>query len=196
MGYTHYWERVKEFDSENFCLAVADFRKLLPVFAEADIPLAGGTGQGEPVISNELVCFNGSKDCGHPADHSIVLPWPSKNAGGVMLNHETKKSRWFAGTTIDSRCCNGDCSYETFYFPRVLKPSGWEKPRQGKYFNFCKTAFRPYDLAVTAFLVIADHHLGDQIVVSSDGEQSHWFDAMMLCTAILGYGLNFAKRIA
>lgn len=41
----------------------------------------------------------------------------------------------------------------------------------------CKTAFRPYDLALTAFLLIAQHHLGSEKVVRSDGEQAQWEDA-------------------
>lgn len=152
MGYAHYWRRKKEFDPEDYRLVVGDFRKLLPVLSEVGVPLAGGTGLGKPIITNNLVWFNGSKNCGH----------------------------------------NGDCSYETFYFPRVLEPLEWERPdEQGLYFCFCKTAFRPYDLAVTAFLVIADHYLGDQIVISSDGEQQHWFDAMLLCAEHFGYGLSF-----
>jgi hypothetical protein len=192
MGYTHYWRRKKEFDPEDYRLVVGDFRKLLPVLSEVGVPLAGGTGLGKPIITNNLVWFNGPKNCGHNADHSVVIPWPVENAGGVMLNRDVSKGSWFAGTTIDSRCCDGDCSYETFHFPRVLELLEWERPdEQGLYFCFCKTAFRPYDLAVTAFLVIADHYLGDQIVISSDGEQQHWFDAMLLCAEHFGYGLSF-----
>ena len=52
---------------------------------------------------------------------------------------------------------------------------------------FCKTAYRPYDLALNAFLVIAKHHLEENILVSSDGEIQHWAEGIELCRTYLGY---------
>jgi hypothetical protein len=43
------------------------------------------------------------------------------------------------------------------------------------------------DLAVNAFLVIAKHHLGEEIRVSSDGEIQHWVEGIALCRVHLGY---------
>jgi hypothetical protein len=63
--------------------------------------------------------------------------------------------------------------------------------QNGLYFDFCKTAFRPYDMAVTACLVIAKHYLQDRIVVRSDGDDDQWQDAKWLCQIELGYGLDF-----
>jgi len=82
------------------------------------------------------------------------------------------------GGSLPYRTCNGDCSYESVWFERV--------ERDGT--GFCKTAFRLYDLAVTAFLVIAKHHLGANLTVETDGEPAHWADAFALCQAELGYG--------
>jgi len=66
-----------------------------------------------------------------------------------------------------------------------------ERPgRDGRCFEFCKTACKPYDLAVTACLVIAKHHLGDDIEVASDGSSEDWRDAKTLCQAVLGYGVG------
>ena len=75
----------------------------------------------------------------------------------------------------------GKESYETFGFNRNISGS-----------DFCKTAQRPYDLAVTTFLIIAKHHLGDAITVSSDGDNDKWNEAKTLCQEILGYGQQFA----
>jgi hypothetical protein len=55
------------------------------------------------------------------------------------------------------------------------------------YFACTKTAYKPYDVAVTAFLILAKHHLGDAIKVSTDGEPKDWEDGRMLCEAVLGY---------
>ena len=52
--------------------------------------------------------------------------------------------------------------------------------------SFTKTAFRPYELAVTTFLLIAKQHLGSQLSVSTDGEQTQWKDAAKICGRELG----------
>ena len=191
MGYTHYWYRPRIVPKSKFLAIVWDFRKLLPAFEEAGLRLANWDGGGEPEITDQAVNFNGSCHCGHPKDASIIIPWPEKGAGGVGTAVESKAGTWFAGVTLQSRTCDGDCSYESFNFPRVIKPRDWEEPKDGKWFVFCKTGFRPYDIAVTAFLVIAKHHLGKTIIVRSDGEGEHWFDGKMLCAMELGYGLEF-----
>lgn len=189
MGYTHYWYRSKIIPAETFEKIVSDFRVLMPQFEGYDVPLAGGDGTGEPVVTPEEVVFNGKAACGHPENHDLVIPWPEPDAGGVRAVEDAIDGQWFGGTTVVTRTCNGNCSYEGFYFPRVYRPESWETPdKYGRYFNFCKTAFRPYDLAVTAFLVIAKHHLGDQIVVATDGDNAHWRDAQVLCQMELGYG--------
>ena len=77
------------------------------------------------------------------------------------------------------------------YIDQNGNPVYEDKDKVGKYFGCCKTAFRPYDVAVTAFLVIAKHYLGDKIIVHSDGEMDGWKDAMNLCQDVLGYGKSF-----
>ncbi len=62
----------------------------------------------------------------------------------------------------------------------------------GKYFQFTKTAYKPYDLAVTVALVIAKHYFKDEIMISSDGNIENWEEAMQLCQHFLGYGAKFA----
>jgi hypothetical protein len=191
MGYTHYWHREPEISAEVFKQIVADFKKLVPVLQENGVPLAGPFGKGKPKLTASLISFNGPEACGHPKNSSVSIPWPSSQAGGVAPSNQAVDGTWFAGATLESRCCNGDCSYETCYIERVMKPDGWQTPENGKYFSFCKTAFRPYDIAVTALLVVCKKHLGDAFVASSDGEDQHWFDGKMLCQTVLGYGLEF-----
>ncbi len=196
MGYTHYWKRKQEIDLAIMTAIVADFRKVLPEI-QKHVDLADGMGEGEPIIKNDCVCFNGKHNCGHPVNHEIVIPWPSDEAGGVAnpFVEKTVSDTWYAGAVIDKRCCGGSCDYETFDFPRVLELEKWQKPEQGKYFQCCKTAFRPYDLAVIVFLIIAKQYLKDQLVVNSDGRQQHWFDGQMMCHTVLGYGLGFKLSV-
>ena len=65
----------------------------------------------------------------------------------------------------------------------------YNKPdERGLYIGFVKTAFRPYDVAVTAALLIGKRHLGDELVVSSNGADAQWLDARRICQTVLGYG--------
>lgn len=202
MGYTHYWYRGKEISPETFRAIVKDFKTLLPLFKVLDVKLADGRGEGEPVITDEEVAFNGSVHCGHPVNHDIVIPWPTTTKDQIATKNgvapDSEKAivgHWFAGVTLNQRTCDGDCSYETFDFPRVFKPEPWQKPKEdGKYFSCCKTAYRPYDLAVTAFLIITKHHMKKDIRVSSDGEIKDWWDAATICKNALGYGLDFKLK--
>ncbi|KXG74663.1 hypothetical protein AN618_21930 [Fervidicola ferrireducens] len=194
MGYTHYWYRPKTIHPATFRKIVADFKKLVPVLEEKyGVRLAGPGGEGDPIINDDEVSFNGPIHCGHQKNYELHIPWPSDDAGGVMIEGGGISGKWYAGVMVNTRMCNGDCSYESFVFERKRIPYGdWDVPREnGLYFDFCKTAFRPYDLAVTAFLIIAKHYLGDKIVVKSDGEDTHWFDAKLLCQMELSYGMEY-----
>jgi hypothetical protein len=207
MGYTHYWRRKKEITIETMRLIVNDFQKTI-FELDKHIDLAGGNGSDEPIISVEEVCFNGREKCGHEK-HELGITWPSKIAGGVAVpfQENAENGSWFAGAQLDKRMCGGDCSHESVYFPRVLNddckpiekiayyngnvPVYNSEDEVGLYFEFCKTAFKPYDLAVITFLIIAKSHLKELLIVESDGEDGHWFDGKMLCQLVLGYGLHF-----
>lgn len=198
MGYTHYWERKASYPIGKMQAIVTDFQKVLPTIDKAGVMLAGGDGSGEPEIMPEKIIFNGKAKCGHPQDTSISIPWPSDKAGGVAKpfvdKHDGKT--WFAGAMIDTRICDGSCEYETMYFPRISEKPEYQKSdkkKRGWEFVFCKTAFRPYDLAVITFLIIAKRHLEKTLRVSSDGTMTQWFDGRMLCQQELGYGLDDFK---
>ena len=211
MGYTHYWYREKEIEGAAFSEIVRDFERLSPLFKVLDIQLGDGLGENTPIINEAEVLFNGLSDCGHPKNGHIALAWPSDGPKfGTAPNSEGSIcGTWCAGIVLNQRTCGGDCSYETFYFPRTLpdrdKPLGkiayytnggavYRKPeRVGKYFGSCKTNFRPYDLVVQVFLIIAKHHLGDRIIVTSDGKMQHWIDAAKICQNAFGYGMDGFK---
>lgn len=192
MGYTHYWRRRPEISQGVFDAIRQDFETLLPVFAENGIQLGNGHGRETPVINSDEITFNGLENCGHPKNTDIVIPWPTKGARGVGSNEDAVDGSWFAGASLQHRACNGDCSYETMTIERVFTPQSWEKPDEnGLYFAFCKTAFRPYDVAVTALLLILKHHLKDDCTVSTDGDEDGWMDAVLLCNKHLGgYALD------
>jgi len=176
MGYTHYWYRKKTIDEKTFKKIVSDFKQLLPWFRFNGIKLAGGLGNGNPTLNSEKVVCNGYSKGGH-------RPIDGKLYNNVDLN-------------ITKRACDGDCAHETFYFPRELDSHRYQTQINGveMYFNACKTAFKPYDFAVNCFLIIAKHHLDDEIIVRSDGGRGEWIDAVNTVYMAFKYGdfkLNF-----
>ena len=67
-----------------------------------------------------------------------------------------------------------DLSYETF----VLTPTI-------NGFNFCKTARKPYDVAVTALLIYI-HNQKPNIKVNSDGDNDDWMEGWKLLHKVTG----------
>jgi hypothetical protein len=83
----------------------------------------------------------------------------------------------------------GEYSHETFCLERI--DSEFERrlnKDESLSFSFCKTARKPYDIAVCCALIIGAKHL--PIRVESDGDEE-WEDAKMLCQETLGYGERF-----
>ncbi len=86
---------------------------------------------------------------------------------------------------------NGDAArgfeHEAFDLARVYYPAPWETPDlSGRFFSFCKTARKPYDLAVTASLLLLQRHFGSTVQVTSDGTPQEWEPALSLVTQIFG----------
>lgn len=46
--------------------------------------------------------------------------------------------------------------------------------------NFCKTAEKPYDMAVTASLILLKKELGDAVIIKSDGTWADWESGQLL----------------
>lgn len=186
MGYTHYWYRKgRELPADKFAEFVHDCAIVCRV---SEVPLANWNGAGEPQFHAERVAFNGVENCGH-AERDLGITWPSKTAQGVSAKGEVSGS-WFAGAQLESRTCDGDCSHESFVFPQCLEFDA-HKVDNGEYFCFTKTAYKPYDLCVTACLIVANHHFSKLLRISSDGENKDWADARRLCQHVLGYGADF-----
>jgi len=191
MGYTHYYLRPKKLDKAKFKLAVDDCKRIYDVLP---IPLAGADGTGEPVFSDDLIEFNGSLDSQSFCKIDAGIPWPDGDAEGVSIagSDEQISGLWCAGGLLKSRRvkANGDGSCEPLRIERALKPQD-EQEEDGKYFRFCKTAFRPYDLNVQCCLIIFKYYFGDNIEVSTDSIDEQWHEARDICQHVLGYGMDF-----
>jgi len=207
MGYTHYYYVAAEFDAELFSKVATDFKKMTTPLKHLGVILADGMGENYPLITPTEITFNGIEKCGH-TKRDLGITWPAKSASGVSKNgidqqlEELVSGSWFAGAQLESRVCGGNCSHETFSLSKKIETTltrhdgstcelEADEDEIGKYFASTKTAYKPYDLAVTLCLVIAKHHLGEQITIHSDGTMENWHEAMQLCHHFLGYGKGF-----
>ena len=123
------------------------------------------------------IALRGGQSKAYP-NPAIRLPWPKNAASGIGSN------QGITSGSLPFRCCNGDCSYESLWWEPCVPEERAEGERAGK---LTETAFRPYDLAVNAFLLIAKHHLGSELSVSTDREGAQWKDASELSKRELGY---------
>lgn len=148
MGYTHYWTLKKSAnDPARFKEAVELFKELwdeAPKTYTADVwdkkaeawktkrfkkenLLKGGLGEGDPVITDTCIRFNGDAK--------------------YDLDHET-----FCLDLAD-----------------FTAEDGYNRKENGDVLDFCKTARKPYDLAVCLALMAFKDVFGDDFEYSSDG---------------------------
>ena len=207
IGYTHYYRVPKKFNAKAFAKVAVDFKKMVTPLKHLGVTLADETGENYPTITPTEICFNGLTKCGH-VKRELGIPWPSETAKGISNNRvgiefdEIAKSSWGNGALLETRICGGYCSHDSFILQQkltteierqdgsiyILEPE--EKSK--KYPQYVKTAYKPYDLAVTVCLVIAKQHLGKNIMLDSNGTINNWHEAMQLCQHFLGYGLEFS----
>lgn len=190
MGYTHYWRREGEIDHDLFERMRSDFERIVLPLDNAGVRLAGPRGVGLPVIGPSKISFNGIKECGHARNTSVYIPFPMDEASGIGDSKSAVADANLLFVRLTRRTCDGTCNYETFSFERSMNASHFLRQEDGRYLCFCKTNFKPYDLAVQCALLVAKHHVRDQIEVSSHGSDFLWNDPRVFCYAHLGYPLN------
>ncbi len=78
-----------------------------------------------------------------------------------------------------------DDAHETFIIYQNRRPlDSWQKPSQ-RGWDFCKTARKSYDVAVTACLIYLESRFPEHFSTSSDGESSDWQDGLGLARRAL-----------
>ena len=114
MGYTHRWKMPNEISVDIFQKITSDMRKMIPRLEHLGIVFAGPDGEGQVIINNDIIAFNGATKCGHfKTEHNLIIPWPTENAKGINVGTKAEKpaDTWDFGHLLSSRRGNGDCSY-------------------------------------------------------------------------------------
>lgn len=91
---------------------------------------------------------------GTPGDGGRIIQIDDQKGGAPIANEE---KIFFNG------CGFEDADHETFVLTK-----------KAQSYEFCKTARKPYDLAVQCTLLIAKHHAPDRITIASDGDPEEW----------------------
>jgi hypothetical protein len=78
-------------------------------------------------------------------------------------------------------------AHETFAWDATV-PAARDSAIDNKrmFFNFCKTARKPYDAVVVACLLLLKDCYGDAVDISSDGDWSEWQDGRALYQTVFG----------
>jgi hypothetical protein len=149
MGYTHYFDIKKQPTQKQFNKIVEDVRVIEKFFNE-----------------NNILSKNAG---GHFNEDFVKLFGGDGNHKGVHY-------------VVDEQ--NGEKNYTAFYlngdgtFDKGLSHEGFalflDINCDEAMWSFCKTARKPYDLAVTLILLCAKYHLKGGIKITTDGGNDEW----------------------
>jgi len=78
-------------------------------------------------------------------------------------------------------------NHETFTLGRAMPPPN----NRDHFFNFCKTAQKPYDLMVMCVLLVANELEPDVITYATDGAESDWQPAVDLVNKVCDLDVSF-----
>lgn len=103
------------------------------------------------------------------------------NANGIRIRNgngegEPEFTEFYFSINGDAEAFTSDgrdLAHETFYWAGI---PNHPKHRESEpdFFEFCKTAYKPYDAVVTAILIRAKTIYGSCVRVSSDGDWHEW----------------------
>jgi hypothetical protein len=155
MGYTHYF--AYDPNAESFITAwpqmVDDARTIGAHVQKAlGIRLAGGMGEGQPEFTERWIWLNGPsrRDLGHETLLLDAQPWKA----------------W------DEAAADGHQRWAEEEHQRL--------DERGFVWAFCKTARKPYDIAVTSILLRCRHLAADSFAIGSDGQwELEWLHGAM-----------------
>jgi hypothetical protein len=180
MGYTHYTSRPigKDHEQETWDKFIADCKLLYKKMPEHSssagayysykpLILNGCFRYKNPVFNKDRVHFNG--------------------ASSTKRINEPDSKRRVEWKDVDIQEGNEDLGHETFCLRRTAgKVEKWQG-NSNHLFSCCKTARKPYDLMVTACLILYKYYF-PYVEVHSDGDEEDWQQAWEFVACALPNG--------
>lgn len=172
MGYTHGWHRgnLKNHGQKTWDKFILDCKKLyknMPKYTTS----AGGCYAESPLI------INGCGRYKYAAFNKNII-WFNGTNGTNRKKDEDGDWETINKVGVDT------LSHETFILSRKPINLG----------NFCKTARKPYDLMVTACLLLYSYYFRN-VVVDSDGTEEDWSEAFKFIASVLGKSLALELKM-
>ncbi len=131
--------------------------------------------QNKPVTDEQWAAFTKDAKVALKAIKKRGIVLISNDESGVIINNERINLNGDEENGLD---------HETFYMTK-------DYPR----FNFCKTARKPYDLAVCSLLLLANEHMPGHHDIGSDGDSDDWKEALEFNEEIFGRPFKFPVGI-
>jgi len=161
MGYTHYWKNAKKLDDKAWTNFIKEVKQVYKSLPNE--------------IDGEPLRLNGCYKYKTPTFSQTRVYF---NGEGTLYRVQKSeiingKKHKFWNTEVS------DLGHDTFSIQKKGTSS----------YTFCKTARKPYDLMVTATLVLYAKHFGViNTNISSDGDLSEWVDGIKLVRDTVGVG--------
>lgn len=164
MGYTHNWNRnnEKDHDQETWNKLVADCKLLYKNMPDHSLS-AGGFYKDMPLLLNGCFTYKNA------AFNKDIIRF---NGSGTIKREKSGK-HW--RDVLCNTPEHNNLGHETFSLTR-------------KYINestFCKTARKPYDLMVTACLLLYKYYF-NSVTIKTDGTEDDWSEAYKFIASVFG----------
>lgn len=119
-------------------------------------------------------------------DASAILKHCGRKGIPIVFDYDELKPPAVSATTIRFNG-RGEEGHETFIMNRKMPEAQPWMLNTGESFDFCKTARKPYDLAVCLVLLSCVRHAPNSIKVTSDGDwDSDWAEARSAFKELFG----------
>jgi len=192
MGYTQYYYRpVKvDHDMETWRRFIDDCKTLYKNMPEhshssgdysSDDPLflSGCFKYEKPKFTMSRVLFNGSNGLKRIKRY-------------ISCDKGCKHIEWLDAKSHDESL--NDLGHETFGLTRKVPKQRDHRKEEVMYFQFCKTARKPYDLMVQACLILYKHYF-PYVSISSDGDMDDWTEAFTFVATVLPEGKEIGTAL-
>lgn len=161
MTYAHSLSRPTNFDPDLFALWSKDCQWIVAYSRTIGLKLAGPDGTGRPTVNEAEVLFNGREHCRHYRSHD-------------------------SAPRVLQRTCRGRCAHDSFSIERDYDGFSSADRYGARCHDRVATALKPYDIAVTASLLMLAHRFGDAVRIASDGGPVRWVDGQQLALLACG----------